>query len=222
MVFELASLLRDINNDDSIKAVILTGNGKGFSSGADLKEGTDMWSKLKGEKNLKPLPELIIGDFDKPMIAAINGPAIGFGLTVTLLCDIRLAAASAVMSMRFTEVGLIPEAGSPYLLPRIVGLANALDLSLTAKTVDANEALRIGLVNYVVADDQLEQKALEIAGSIASKMSVPIQVARRAFYDSLDDSFGEQRAKERPNFDRCLEADEFKQMLAAFEELKKG
>ncbi len=204
MTFELAECLYESDHHDNVRVVILTGTGKGFSSGADIKEGVDLWEKLKSAKNRRPIPDYLVKEFSKPIIAAINGPAIGFGLTITLGCDIRIAAQSALMSMRFTQIGLIPEAGSPYLLPRIVGLANALDLSLTAKTIGADEAFRIGLVNYVSPDDQLMEKALEIAAGIAAKPEMAISIAKRSFYDSLDCTFEEQRRMEKPNFDRAL------------------
>jgi len=204
MTFELAECLYESDSNSEVNVVILTGSGKGFSSGADIKEGVDLWEKLKSAKNRKPIPDYLVKEFSKPIIAAINGSAIGFGLTVTLGCDIRIAAESALMSMRFTQIGLIPEAGSPYLLPWIIGLANALDLSLTAKTIGAEEAYRIGLVNYVVPDDQLMAKAREIAEGIAAKPELAISIAKRSFYDSLDCTFEEQRKMERPNFDRAL------------------
>jgi len=221
MTFELSECIEEANGNDDVRVMIITGNGKGFSAGADIKEGLGMWDKLKGERKVKPLPDLMVSEVDKPMIAAINGAAIGFGLTLTLSCDIRIAAESAVMSMRFTQLGIIPEAGSPYLLPRIVGLANALDLSLTAKNVDAAEAYRIGLVNYVVPDDQLMAKANEMAQSIAIKSPTAISVARRAFYESLELSFEEQRKREKINFDKCLNSPEFIAMREKFQQLKK-
>ena len=221
MTFELSRTLEALNQDDDVRAVIITGNGKAFSAGADIREGMGMWDKLKSEREARPIPDLLVEEFNKPVIAAINGAAIGFGLTVTLSCDIRVAAESALMSMRFTQLGMIPEAGSPYLLPRIVGLANALDLSLTAKNVDAREAYRIGLVNYVVPDDQLMPKSLEVARNIAIKSPTAISTARRSFYDSLELSFAEQRKREREDFDKCLNSDEFRAMRKKFRQLKK-
>lgn len=206
MVFELATCLLKTDSDDDVRVVILTGAGKGFSSGADLNEGVGMWEKLKTETTLKRIPDYLVKDFSKPIIAAINGPAIGFGLTITLSCDIRIAAQSALMSMRFTQIGVIPEAGSPFLLPRIVGHGNALDLSLTAKTIGADEAFRIGLVSYVVPDDQLMDKAMELAAGIAAKPPTSMSIAKRSFYDALDCTFEEQRAMEPTNFDKALAA----------------
>lgn len=210
MTFELAKCLLESDGDDAVRVVILTGAGKAFSSGADIKEGVGLWEKLKSETGLKRIPDYLVEDFSKPIIAAINGPAIGFGLTITLSCDIRIAAQSALMSMRFTQVGVIPEAGSPFLLPRIVGLANALDLSLTAKTIGADEAYRIGLVNYITPDDQLMDKAMEIAAGIAAKPPAAISIAKRSFYDALDCTFKEQRAMELTNFDKVLGSRDFK------------
>jgi 2-(1,2-epoxy-1,2-dihydrophenyl)acetyl-CoA isomerase len=201
--------------------VILTGNGRAFSAGMDLKEGGKGWYKFRTDRKLMDIPTLLFKHFRKPIIAAINGPAIGWGLTLSLLCDIRVAAESARMSMRFTQIGLIPEAASPLLLPRIVGLANALDLSLTAKTIDAAEAYRIGLVNYLVPDDQLMDKTMEIAESIAEKSPTAIGFARRCFYDALELNFEQQQKKEKEEFVKCVTAGDFSKSQEKFVDEKK-
>ena len=126
-----------------------------------------------------------------------------------------------IMSMRFTKVGLIPEAASPKLLPQIVGLANALDLSLTAKMIEADEAYRIGLVNYLVPGDQLMDKAMEIAGSIAEKSPMPVAFARLGFYESLEQTFEEQQKTEKENFDKCAASESFREGQKKFMERKK-
>lgn len=219
-MLDLTEALHDADEDAGVRAVILTGNGSAFSAGMDLKEGMRGWGQPRGVRKLKEIPELLVKHFQKPVIAAINGPAIGWGLTLALLCDIRVAGASAKMSMRFTQVGLIPEAGSPWLLPQIVGLANALDLSLTAKTIDAAEAFRIGLVNYLVPDAELMPKAIEIGRSIAEKSPLAIGFARRSFYDCLELNFEEQQKKEKMEFARCLVSDGFRQGQKKFLERK--
>jgi len=217
---DLIEALHDVHEGDDVRAVILTGKGRAFSAGMDLKEGGKGWYKFRSDRKLMSIPELLVKHFRKPTIAAINGPAIGWGLTLSLLCDIRVASQSARMSMRFTQIGLIPEAASPLLLPRIVGLANALDLSLTAKTIDASEAYRIGLVNYLVPDDQLMSKAMEIAESIAEKSPTAIGFARRCFYDALELNFEQQQQKEKEEFARCVTSEHFHKSRENFVERK--
>ncbi len=222
MMLDLTEAMHDAHEDDSVRAVILTGAGdKAFSGGMDLKEGMKGWYQPRSDRKLIDLPELMVKHLKKPVIAAINGAAIGWGLTLTLLCDIRVAGERASMSMRFTQVGLIPEAGSPLLLPQIVGLGNALDLSLTAKTIDAAEAYRIGLVNYLAPDAELMDKALEVARSIAEKSPTAIGFAKRGFYDSLELDFQAQQKMEKDNFAKCILSPDFREQQTKFLKKKK-
>jgi enoyl-CoA hydratase/carnithine racemase len=222
MHLDLNYALMDAHEDEGVRVVVLTGAGnKAFSGGLDLKEGMNRWGTPRDDRKFISIPELLFKHYTKPVIAAINGFAIGWGLTLTLLCDIRIAAESAKMSMRFTQVGLIPEAGSPLILPQIVGLANALELGLTAKTIDAREAFRIGLVNKVVPDDQLMPAALEMAGMITEKSSLAIAFARRGFYDALSQSFDEQQRQEHASFAKCAAGRAFSDQRQKFADKKK-
>lgn len=219
---DLQEALHDAHEDDAVRVVVLTGAGdRAFSAGLDLKEGIGTWYKPRSDRKMYDVTPLLFSHMKKPVIAAINGAAIGWGLTLTLLCDIRIASENARMSMRFTEVGLIPEAGSPLLLPRIVGMANALDLSLTARIIDASEAYRIGLVNYLVPYEQLMDKALEVAKSIADKSPTAIALARRAFYDCMSMDFEDQQQREKKDFAVCVASDDHRQRREKFKKRKK-
>ncbi len=221
LFLDLNYALMDAHEDKEVRVVVLTGAGKAFSGGLDLKEGMGKWGTPRDDRKVIPMPELLFKHYTRPVIAAINGAAIGWGLTLTLLCDIRVAAESATMSMRFTEVGLIPEAGSPLILPQIVGIANALELGLTAKTIDAKEALRIGLVNKVVPDDHLMPAAIEIAETIAEKSPLAIEFARRGFYDALSQTFDEQQNQEHTHFAKCAASRAFSDQRRKFADNKK-
>jgi 2-(1,2-epoxy-1,2-dihydrophenyl)acetyl-CoA isomerase len=127
-----------------------------------------------------------LADVRKPVIASINGYAIGIGLTLTLACDIRIASESARFSVRFTQLGITLDYGSSYFLPRLVGLGKALELTLTAKTIDAREAKEIGLVNIVVPANELEKVTYETARSIAELPPLAVRVSKDALYRGMD------------------------------------
>ncbi|MGB9802284.1 enoyl-CoA hydratase/isomerase family protein [Desulfofundulus sp.] len=188
---EYLEILKRVNNDDSIRVVILTGAPPAFSSGTDLKSFSKGVSSFESSLNEGGASQQItlMREFKKPIIAAINGAAVGMGITITLLCDIRIAAESATMCFRFTHLGLVPEFASPYMLPRIIGLGRAMELCLTARTIKAREALEMGLVSRVVPDDELMPAAMEIARNLASKKEHAVRMTREMLYRHLDTDF---------------------------------
>lgn len=163
-----------LKHDEAVRAVILTGAGRGFCAGVDLdhlKEqagATAASGPRLGEERLVREFPLTLLDYPKPVIAAINGHAIGVGITMVLPCDIRLAASGAKLGLTFAKMGILPGLGSTYLLPRLVGAAKARELVLTAGVIQAEEAAAIGLVNRAVAPDELLPLAREMATAMAS------------------------------------------------------
>ena len=188
---EYLQILHRANQDDSIRAVILTGTPPAFSSGTDLKSFSEGASTFEASLNQGGAGQqlTLMHEFKKPLIAAINGAAVGMGITITLMCDIRLASESAKMCFRFTHLGVVPEFASPYMLPRIIGLGRAMELCLTARTFDAQEALNMGLVTQVLPDDQLMPTALELARNLASKKEHAISMTREMLYRHQDTDF---------------------------------
>ncbi len=179
---ELIRVLDRAAEDHAIKALIITGKGKAFCAGADLHEFKAAYEAYRREggdhKFGRPdLAKAFIG-FPKPLIAAVNGAAYGFGLTVTLTCDIRIASDRARFGCPFLRVGVTPEFGSSYLLPRLIGQGNAAELVLTARTVDSKEALEIGLVNRIVSHKELLDASTGIARTIAGMPSGAATSAR--------------------------------------------
>ena len=175
-------------DDDAVRAVILTGAGRGFCAGVDLEAlkasyatAAESGRKLGEEDFLRKLPLRLL-EYPKPVIAAINGHAIGVGITMTLPCDIRLAAEGAKIGLTFAKLGILPGLGSTHLLPRIVGIAKAQELVLTARVILAEEAREIGLVNAVAPADELMQVAREMAGEMAAHAPEVIARAKRALY----------------------------------------
>jgi len=195
MMEEWATALRDAQRDEEVRVVIVTGAGRGFCTGADVKDiaagvGTvDLTERPPAERRyfLRYTVQqvaLAAADLDKPYIAAINGPATGAGMDMASMADIRIASEEARFSMAYVRVGLIPGDGGCYYLPRIVGMAKALELIWTGDIIDAQEALRIGYVSRVVPPDRLMEETLQFARRLAQGPQVAIQQAKRLAYRS--------------------------------------
>jgi enoyl-CoA hydratase len=189
---ELRDGLRGLAEDDEVHAVVLTGAGeRAFVAGADIKEMSDMgveearaWSELGHEvaRLLEMMP--------KPTIAAINGFALGGGCELALACDIRYASSAAKLGQPEVSIGIIPGWGGTQRLPRVVGIGRAKELIMTGRLVDAEEALRIGLVNAVFAPEELLEKTLELARDLAAKSPLVLAAAKQAMNRTLYGDLG--------------------------------
>jgi len=226
ILIELISAIDDAREDDEVKVMIMTGAGRGFCSGADLASPVS-GSNPKQPGINRPIrlePFVAFGavarrlhDFHKPVIAAVNGVSSGGGLSLALLADIRIASENASFISVFVRRGLVADTGTTYLLPRIVGTENALQMMWTGEAVDAKEAERIGLVSKVVAPDQLMAAARELAGKIAKGPSLSIELMKRMVYAGLEgNSFTLQAAYEGWAQEMCYLTDDFKEGVAAF------
>jgi enoyl-CoA hydratase/carnithine racemase len=185
-----ADLLVAAQADPEVRVLVLTGTGDAFCSGVDLErrnEGmpaTALARKQTLSEHVHRVP-LAMEELDKPVIAAINGTAVGAGLDMALMCDVRIMARSARLSEGYIRVGMVPGDGGCYYLPRLVGVARALELLLTGDFIDSAEADRIGLVNRVVDDDQLAGTVETLARKIAMAPPVAIRMIKRTTYQSL-------------------------------------
>ena len=194
MIGEWAQALEDARLDADVRAVIVTGAGRGFCAGADLRGGSalsdgtrrdapvsaaDLRNWLRDGVHYVPRAAALL---DKPYIAAVNGPAVGAGMDMASMCDMRIASEQARFAMSYVKVGLVPGDGGCYYLPRIVGLAKALELIWTGDFLDAQEALRAGYVSKVVPADELLPTARELARRIAKGPAVAVQLAKRLVY----------------------------------------
>lgn len=168
---ELSGLIREIEADDAIGAVVLTGAGRAFCAGADVKSMNPDMPLLARRKRhrwiladvLRPLVHL-----EKPVIAAVNGAAVGAGFNIALAADIIIASEAAVFSQIFTRLALVPDLGGLYLLTRVIGLNKAKELCFTAKKISGEEGLKLGFVNHVVPADKLMEEAVKLAREIAA------------------------------------------------------
>lgn len=189
-----AAALRDAllaaRDDDGVRAIILTGNGRGFCTGADLTVGenqpemtrTVRKSPIREYTEVATLLDLV----DKPVIAAVNGAAAGAGLAYAAACDRRIAAESARFTAIFVRRGLVPDCGLTYYLPRLIGMANATDMILTGAIIDARRAHEIGLADEVVPDAELPARARAYALQLAMGAGVAVDLARRAVRRSFE------------------------------------
>lgn len=188
---ELVDALRRASADDESKAIIITGAGRGFCSGTDLAGvASQREAPPKEVSRSQKLRSGFLAPYEvvacqKPTIAAINGTTAGAGLSLTLTCDIRIASETARFGTIFVRRGLSPDFGCSFFLPRIVGLSRALELMYTGEMLDAQEALRLGLVSRLTPPDQLLPIATELAGRIAKGPSLAIEVTKRLAYRSL-------------------------------------
>jgi enoyl-CoA hydratase/carnithine racemase len=191
MVAQWAELLRTARTDEDVRVVVLTGTGdKAFCSGVDLSSISNANPDLTPLERKSQLHDQIhrvaleLEALDKPVIASINGVAVGAGLDMALMCDLRIASRSARLSEGYVKVGLTPGDGGAYYLPRLVGTSKALELLLTGDFISADEAHRIGLVNRVVDPDELAEATTALAAQIASAPPVTVRMIKRATYQS--------------------------------------
>ena len=184
----LLAALKDAARDRGVRALLLTGAGRAFSAGQDLKErqgpeAADLGTELRTRYN--PII-LAMRRLEKPIVGAINGVAAGAGCSVALACDIRLASDRASFMQAFGRVGLVPDTGSSWFLPRQIGYARAAEMVFTADPIDAPTAERIGLVNRVVAGDRLQEEAMALATRLAEAAPLALALAKRGLNRALD------------------------------------
>ncbi len=195
--------------DEDIQVLILTGKGRAFSAGGDLEMFKSAYESYRAtgkgrEFGRVNLPRALI-DFPKPMIAAINGLAVGFGLTVTLPCDIRIASDQARFSCAFVRIGVTPEFGSSYFLPRLVGYGKAAELAFSARMFDALEAERMGLVDRVVEDRLLMEEAESLARTICQWPPEAVRMAKQVLRHGMQSTLDQVLTYEGLAFQSCTQ-----------------
>ncbi len=189
---ELLAALRKAADDQTVRVVVLTGAGRAFCAGADIKEvlvpGLDLDPRTREREEVRSFNELtrVIRELEKPVIAAVNGDAVGGGCCLTLAADIRVASTHARFGMVFVRIGLSSaDMGGTFLLPRLIGLAHASELLLTGEIIDAERAERLGLVSRVVPPEELMTQAYELAARLAAGPPIGLALTKRALNRSL-------------------------------------
>jgi 2-(1,2-epoxy-1,2-dihydrophenyl)acetyl-CoA isomerase len=189
---ELRNVILEDAADPSVRAVLITGAGRGFSSGADLKDMLERASSGEkppdvGEMLRKRYHPIITGirELPKPVVAAVNGPAVGIGCSLALACDLIWAADSAIFGLAFVNIGLVPDGGSTFLVPVAVGKARAIEMALLGEPVSASQALEWGLINRVVPDGKLTEETRSLAQRLAKGPTRSYANSKRALNNSI-------------------------------------
>ena len=221
LMLEIKNALIDMDNDDSIRAIILSGNERAFAAGADIKQmagrtAIDMlkidqfttWDSIRKTK--------------KPIIAAVSGFALGGGCELAMICDMIIASETAQFGQPEINIGVMPGAGGTQRLTRIVGKAKAMELVLTGKFINAEEALKYGLVNRVVPVEYYMYEAINLAKNIAEKSPIAIQMAKESVLKAYEMPLQEALFFERKNFYMLFATEDQKEGMAAFVEKRKA
>ena len=195
MLEALSEALVAADQDRAVRVIVLTGAGKGFCSGLDLKDlaagksiGSDN-DAMPVRFDLRNAPPIVLHQVDKPTICALNGAAAGYGMDLALGCDIRIASDTAKFAPGFAKRGVLPESGGTWLLPRLVGWAKACEIAFSGRTLLAAECLELGLVNRVVPHDLFEKEVRGLADEIANNAPLAVQAIKRMMRLGLEDSF---------------------------------
>jgi 2-(1,2-epoxy-1,2-dihydrophenyl)acetyl-CoA isomerase len=218
---EIAAAIRELAERDDVRVIVLTGAGRAFCAGADvayLKELAESVDEeaLRAVVNAGSEAVAAIREAPQPVIAALNGPAAGAGASLALACDLRIAAESASFGLTFNRIGLHPDWGGTYFLPRLVGPAAAAEIIFTGAMIPADEAHRLGIYSRVVPDDRLAEETAKLARALAAKPRLPLELAKRALQKSLDASLDEMLAYELAAQLRCAASPDAIEGITAF------
>ena len=215
---ELNDAFRQAEKDESVRCIVLRGAGdKAFCSGQDLKEHGDSKRSLKEslEQSYNPLIRKM-RSIEKPIIGMINGVAAGAGLSIALACDMRIMADSAKLIEVFIRIGLVPDSGSHWFLPRLVGIARAFEYASTGRDIDALEAERVGLVNRIVPNEELEKVTMDLAWKLANGPTLSIGLIKRALNRSAVSDLDAMLDYEAVIQEIASQSEDHKEGIAAF------
>jgi enoyl-CoA hydratase/carnithine racemase len=231
---EVRSAVEEAEQDENVRVIVLTGAGRGFCAGADMsllstvaEKGLDAARSAQAVSKAESKADGVRADFrhkysyfpavKKPVIAAINGPVVGLGLVIALYCDIRFASDAARFGTTFARRGLIAEYGMAWMLPRLVGHANALDLLLSARMIDAAEALRMGLANQVYPRDIFMEKVREYAIDLASNVSPrSMRIIKWQVYEAMFETLTVSFERSEQEMLASLQCGDFREGVAHF------
>ena len=218
---DLAEALEDAGSNRNVRVVIVTGAGRAFCAGGDIGFMAELMQRRDSEEFSRSLGAgrrviLAIRQMTKPVIASINGPASGAGCNLALACDLRIASNTATFSQSFAKVGLHPDWGGTYFLPRLVTPNKACELFFLGESIDAEEALRLGIVNQVVAPEDLETVTLQLAERLRAAPPIALAAAKHAVYMSQAAELEEMLRYETEAQLRCFDSDDAHEGVHAF------
>ncbi len=225
MLDALARTLAEADRDPEVRCLVLTGAGKGFCSGLDLKDaaqGKGIGGALAGggasHMGTRDLPTVVLHELDTPMLCAINGAAAGYGLDLALGCDIRLMSDQAKLLPGFAKRGILPESGGTWYLPRLVGWARACEIAFLADDLDAERAQALGLVNVVVPAADLMAETMRWAGKIAANAPLALRAIKRLYRHGLTEDFASHSHHVLMQLMLLVRSQDFQEGLQAFVE----
>ncbi|MDF3832379.1 enoyl-CoA hydratase-related protein [Cupriavidus basilensis] len=217
---DIVAAMAMANDNDQVRVVVLTGAGKAFCAGGDLREiyGRVTEGRPLADKIEPPRDRTLLAVYEasKPVIAAVNGPAMGAGMNLALAADIRIASRTAIFSQSHVKRGLMPDYGGTYLLPTIVGQSKAFELIYTGAAIDAEDALRLQIVSQVVEPGDLMVAAMDLAQRIALNAPLPIRLAKRAVQQHHQGGMREALFRETAAQNICYDTDDGQEGLRAF------
>ena len=192
MLAAISRCLVQANTDNEVRVILITGSGRFFCAGLDLRGGSGIGEgTMNATLDLREAPPIVLHHIDKPTICAHNGSSAGYGMDLALGCDIRIMASESKMAPSFTVRGVVPESGGTWILPRLLGWAKAAELVFTGRTLGAADCLELGLVNQVVADADVQSAARALAEEIAANAPLAVRAAKRMMRMGLKEPFDE-------------------------------
>ncbi|MGI8655041.1 MAG: enoyl-CoA hydratase/isomerase family protein [Pyrinomonadaceae bacterium] len=218
---DLAEALERVGGDRNVRCVVITGVGRAFCAGGDVQYTAELMERGDAEEFARLLGAArrvvtAMHDMTKPVLASINGVASGAGFNLALACDLRIASSDATFSQSFAKIGLHPDWGGTYFLPRLLPSNKACELFFLGDTIDAGEALRLGLLNRVVAPDQLEAETQKLAMRLRDAPPVSVAAAKHAVYQSGDSTLDQMLQYELESQLRCFESKDGREGVRAF------
>lgn len=220
LIKEFIIALKDVKEDDEMKVVILTGAGKAFCAGGDLPYIESIDNSIDGRTYIKMAGNIVtyIKKMEKPVIAMVNGVAAGAGFNIALACDIIYCAKSARFAQSFSKVGLVPDCGGSYLLPRAVGSHKAKELMFTAELINSETAYELGFINKVVDDGELKEKTYQFAEKLVKAAPIPLAFIKTSINQSERLTLEDALEVETDKQSFCLQTQDNKEGVKAFKE----
>lgn len=224
---ELLDAIRKCGEKPDVRAVIITGAGKAFCSGGDVKAMKTGLDEKHPDVFFAEILELLhkvileIRNIKKPVLASVNGSAVGAGFNLALACDITIVSEKAKFSEAFVNIGLTPDTGGTFFLPRFVGIGKASELLFTGDFIDAHQAEKLGIANYVVSEGELENKTMEIANKLAKGPTLAISQTKALLNSSFNEQLDKQLENEYSTIKQMSLKDDFREGLTAFFEKRK-
>lgn len=226
MIHRWADLLIEANTDDAVRVIVVTGAGGAFCAGIDLDvlDTIELTAKARRDFLTDEVHRVAraVEASDKPIIAAVAGAAVGAGMDMALMCDIRIAAQSARFAESYVNLGLVPGDGGGYYLPRLVGTAKALELLLTGDTLTGQQAAELGIANHVVPDDALMDTTMNLAAKIAAKPPIAVRLIRHTVYESQRTDLATALDLVATHMGVAMLTQDHQEALAAFREKRPG